>query len=332
VWLKSSIGLNRQGSSFEALAEGEVRPSYLGAGTQVYGVTVTPGAVSRAVDAIAAGTTIHSPTVNLIIFPSALAAGTTVHSPTVTGGVTYDSDAVTYFNAMSVAPDATRKGLLNDLITGLKTDGIWTKLDALYVMAAHDAQAARVNAKTPSNVASAVNSPTFTTDRGYAGNASTSYIDTNWNPSTAGGNFAQNSASMGVWSRTNSNTASWLDIGNGSNCRFNSRSSSGSDALRGQINNTTNANYGTNASSIAFYSLVRSSSTAVTGYRNSSVSGSGTQTSTSVTNANVFIGRVASDYSGREYAAAFIGGALDGTDISNLHSRLSTYLTAVGAI
>jgi hypothetical protein len=95
-----------------------------------------------------------------------------------TDGVSYDADAEAYFAAMSVEPDATRKGLLNDLIVGLKADSVWTKITWLSVLAAHDAQAARVNIKTPAQVATAINSPTFTTDLGYAGDGATSYLDT----------------------------------------------------------------------------------------------------------------------------------------------------------
>lgn len=135
MWLKSSIGLNRQGSSFTPLAEGEVRPSFLGAATQFHDLTVTTGAVSRAVDAIAAGTAIHSPTVTtgaVTVSPAVISGGTTIHSPTVTDGT--DADVAAYFAAMTSTPSDPRKALLSTLITGLKSDGVWAKLDALYIL------------------------------------------------------------------------------------------------------------------------------------------------------------------------------------------------------
>jgi hypothetical protein len=63
------------------------------------------------------------------------------------GGGSYDADAVLAFAAMTVQPDATRKGLYSDLIAGLKTDGVWTLLDWLVIPAAHDRQAGRLNLK-----------------------------------------------------------------------------------------------------------------------------------------------------------------------------------------
>lgn len=336
MWLKSSIGLNRGGGSGTPLAEGEVRPSFLGAATQFYELTVTTGAVSRAVDAIAAGTTVHSPTVApgaVTVSPTVISGGTTIHNPTVAGGM--DADAQAYFDAMTTAPDSTRKGLLNTLIAGLKTDGVWTKLDALYIMAAHDAQAARVNAKAPSSVASAVNSPSFTTDLGYISDGTSSYLDTNINPATAGGNYSQNSATIGVWSLTNVTDTLDFDIGNSStNCRLNCRSALAT-TFRGQLNNSGGVNFGDSTSvpnSQGMFTITRTSSSNITGYRNAIDLGSSTVTSASVTSANMFLLNVGTDYSNRRLAAAFFGGALTGTDVSNLHSRLSTYLTAVGAI
>lgn len=46
---------------------------------------------------------------------------------------------------MEIAPSAARKKLIDDLIVELKSWGIWQKLDLLYILAAHDAQAARLN-------------------------------------------------------------------------------------------------------------------------------------------------------------------------------------------
>jgi len=71
---------------------------------------------------------------------------------------------------MSVAPSAARQLVIDALIRQLKDAGVWAKLDVLYVIAAHDIQAGRVNWKNPGTfTATEVSAPTFTTDRGYAG-------------------------------------------------------------------------------------------------------------------------------------------------------------------
>jgi hypothetical protein len=123
-------------------------------------------------------------------------------SPQPSGGGN-EAETTTLLAAMSSQPDATRTTAINTLIAALKTAGIWAKLDVLYILAAHDAQAARLNWKTPASfTATAVNTPTFTTDRGYNGNGSTSYLTTGFTPSTHATQMTQNSASVFAWNRT----------------------------------------------------------------------------------------------------------------------------------
>ena len=76
---------------------------------------------------------------------AAIASVATLYAPAVAvQGTASDSDAQAYFAAMTVQPSAARKGLLRDLIAGLKADGAWAKLRGFWLLAAHDAQAARL--------------------------------------------------------------------------------------------------------------------------------------------------------------------------------------------
>lgn len=101
--------------------------------------------------------------------------------------------------AMSVQPSSGRQALINTLIASLKSyvtswgqtpegagQTLWGALDFLYLTAAHDAQAARVNWKNPAQVATVVGTPTFTADQFYAGVTGASYLDTGVNLSTSG--------------------------------------------------------------------------------------------------------------------------------------------------
>jgi hypothetical protein len=108
---------------------------------------------------------------------------------------------------------AGRQTLVKALIQGLILDGVWGKLDRLWILAAENSQSALVDL-VAQDVASAVNSPTFTADRGYAGNGSTSYIDTTFNPSTQGVNFTLDDAHLAVWDNTNRAAATTVAIGN----------------------------------------------------------------------------------------------------------------------
>ena len=61
---------------------------------------------------------------------------------------------------------AGRQTIVNDLIAGLKADGIWAKLDRLWLFAAED-QPSALTDLVGLTLATAVNSPTFTADEGY---------------------------------------------------------------------------------------------------------------------------------------------------------------------
>lgn len=87
---------------------------------------------------------------------------------------------------MNATPSDTRKGLINNLISALISGGVWSRLDALWVMAAHDSQAAAVNWISGNFTAAQVNSPVFTADRGFAGNGTSSYLNTGYVPGAVG--------------------------------------------------------------------------------------------------------------------------------------------------
>lgn len=118
----------------------------------------------------------------------------------VSAATTFEDEALTLFAAMTGPPTNARKILCNAVIKALKTSGAWALLDGLYDLAAHDAQAARLNWKTPGTLtASVVNAPTFTADRGYAGNGTSSYVQTGFNPTVGTPQFAQNDALFSLW-------------------------------------------------------------------------------------------------------------------------------------
>ena len=92
-------------------------------------------------------------------------------------GPAYEAESAAYFAAMAVAPDAARKAIIDALVVAIKAAGIWEKITALYLFAAHDSQAGLVNLVDPSNVADAINGPTFAADVGYSGDGVDQYID-----------------------------------------------------------------------------------------------------------------------------------------------------------
>jgi hypothetical protein len=116
----------------------------------------------------------------------------------------YDSAAAAVFAAMTSSPTAARKALINTLIIALKSAGVWTKIDVLWVMAAHDEQAARINWKNPAAfpLVPTATVPVFTADQGTAGDGSSSNFTTGYDPSVASIGMTQDSAHIGMYSHT----------------------------------------------------------------------------------------------------------------------------------
>jgi hypothetical protein len=84
----------------------------------------------------------------------------------------------------------------NTLLSSLKTAGVWNKLDTFANFATDGStQFALIDWKRLVQY-NASTGPTFTTNEGFTGNGTSSYIDTNFNPATSGGsNYTLNNAS-----------------------------------------------------------------------------------------------------------------------------------------
>jgi hypothetical protein len=100
-------------------------------------------------------------------------------------------------------PDATLQVKQNATVISLKSAGIWSKLDVLYFFATNNSNMATLNFKAPSShQVTLVNSPSFTASQGFKGNASTSYLNTNFNPATSGVQYTLNNASRFIYLKT----------------------------------------------------------------------------------------------------------------------------------
>lgn len=108
------------------------------------------------------------------------------------GGYTFsNADAQAYCAAHSITPSDGWKAAFDNLIGGFNTDGIWAKTDVLLILRNHTEQAALLNAKTASALASST--ATFTAKGGIAGNGSSTRVDTGWAPSS-GSHYTLNDA------------------------------------------------------------------------------------------------------------------------------------------
>jgi hypothetical protein len=253
----------------------------------------------------------------------------------------YDTATLAWVRTVGTSfVSGARVGLVDKFIRGLKTDGVFTKFDRLWLFAAENQTSALIDIIT-NNRATAVNSPTFTTDRGYTGTSGTSgtLINSNYNATLNAINFSQNAASMSTWVVTspgnigNSNagctigqisiqdTSLFIPLGSDGNvyARINSGSPSGSQ--------------GTPGSYLGHWFINRSGANATQLYQNGSSFSSPNDASGPPENINfsILAGQLASAFGfGGQLAMASIGGNLNSTDVSNFYSRLRTYMTAVG--
>lgn len=247
----------------------------------------------------------------------------------------YSPEASAYFSAMSTQPSDARKVLIDTCISSLVSAGVWAKLDWLSLFASHDAQAARLNAVTPSQSMTEVNSPTFLTDRHYVGNGTSSYLNSGWNPLTASApKFTQNNHSMGAWCRNDVSSFSQSELGHTTRATLVARSSLVATvyAASGSSNFTLPV-----ATSIGFTAWSKLNSTQVRGYKNGTAIATNTVTSSALYNqpffalaASTSVGAGGS-FSTRQVAALFWGSQLSDSEHQALYNAVNTYLVAVGA-
>lgn len=250
----------------------------------------------------------------------------------------YDPDAEALFARFTTPPTTARKGLINNLIVSLKDAGVWTKLDALYVMAAADSQAARQNWIADQYNLTPVAAPTFNADRGYTPNGSSSYLATGLTPGA--GQYALNDCHIGVWSLTNSTSASAVIIGARTSVTPAGQGlllvRTATDTISPRLNQDSPGGSLTNTDSSGHIVGVRSGTSAKEAYRNAISLGTLTDVSTSSPAVPFFIGALnnagtASNFDARQVAAGHLGASLSAANNLAVYNALHSYLVAVGA-
>lgn len=225
-------------------------------------------------------------------------------------GPAYDSDYQAILDRATTLgytlPSDAVKLKQNTLLTSMKADGVWAKLDVFYVFAQDGGSAfATLNWKNPNaNQASIASSPTFVSNGGFTGNGTSSFIDTNFNPATQGVQYTQNDASRYFFTHA---------IGTG---RFDGNTS-GVNSIFSGVSGSQRINAASNTvappldynSTVNTKSIHRTSSTSITAY-NSTTAQIGVQTSASITSANQWILRSSNNYSTHTCAAYAMGASM----------------------
>lgn len=247
-----------------------------------------------------------------------------------------DDSATTAWVAAVVSAGGTvsdeRKSLVNNLVLGLKSDGLWTKLDRLWLFAAENSQSALIDLVAASSASLVATNPTFTADRGFTGNAS-GYINTGFNATSGTPKFTQNDSHWSLWNLKGDAISGNTGIHGNGGAGGAQWSYYNGGHYRLINDNGIGGAYDAPSSLIGHHLVSRPSSTNSYHYRNGSLYQNPAATSSAVLNANFYVlwDSTANAKSVMEVAAYSIGSNLNGgSDASNFYNRLQTYMTAVG--
>jgi F5/8 type C domain len=252
---------------------------------------------------------------------------------------THSSQALAYL-ARTVGGDEGGNGAnIATLIDGLVSDGVWAKLDALYVLAQQNQSDALLNLIGTSyglaiNNALAASDPrisnvVFTSYKGFSGfSPGAGFLDTGLNAVMASGlHYTQNSASFGAWSYATTSDQNAI-MGTGSVTQI-------FDNYAGSVfyARTNNASVSSVPTSITKGLFVgdRPDASNVFPYQNGVSAGAIGAASQAMDNSNFWIGgAVGQGVTAQTLSAAFIGASLGAAGQLALYNRLRTYMTSIG--
>ena len=237
-------------------------------------------------------------------------------------GFAYDADYQAILNYATTndytLPTETQRLKQNQLLIDLKNAGVWNKLDTFANFATDGStQFALIDWKRLVQY-NASTSPTFTENEGFTGNGTSSYIDTNFNPTIGSNNYLQNNASRYLYMYMASGTSALDGV---TTAGFNNMTRNSTANQR--INSTlglTGGNFDFNATR-GMKSIHRTSSLNVTLFNDNTASTpQRTSSSTSLRSENQFILRSGGLYGAHEVSMYAMG--------ANLVSENAAFVTA----
>lgn len=247
----------------------------------------------------------------------------------------YSIEAQQYFNRLVILPGQDTLVKMAEFIDSLKQNGVWAKVDEMWLLANKTSSNALIGIKNKKNCVS-VNSPSFAVYRGFTSNGTTSYLSTQFNLGTDGVNYIRNSASIGVYSRTNSSDVGLHDMGcvNSGTDRVFLQTRSGTN-FAGRLNEA-DGDVVSNSDSRGFFIINRSGVSATQYYKNGTNLKSGTTSSTGVPSVIIYIlcrngNGTPGDFSTKQISFALIGGSLSSQDVTNFNNCLERLLDYLGA-
>jgi hypothetical protein len=225
-------------------------------------------------------------------------------------------------------PSLSQRILQNKLLNDLKAAGIWAKLDTFAVFATDGNRDFALIDWIRLIDYTGVNTPTFTTNGGFAGDGLSSYIDTNFNPSTQGVNYTLNNAGRYMWVDNRQSGAIWE--GNDTTNYNISASRNGTNTVKVNQDAAVTSS-AVNFTFDGFKSINRTSATDLVIFRTTAIFNT-TATSTSIANSNQFIDRsgplIGGIYGTTRFRIYGMGASMVSENTA-FNDALNTYLTSI---
>jgi hypothetical protein len=238
------------------------------------------------------------------------------------------------FLARTSGLSTTERNAYINLINGLDTDGTFSLLDVLYIFATNNTTTAALNLISTNFTIVPHGTLTFTADMGWAGDGSTGYLDTTFNPTTATSpNYTLTSATFAIYNQTSPGKSNGGGTGiNGSS--FSQIVLGGAGSTSVNINDGSSFS-GTPGSNRKAFTLTRNG-TAVSMYLNGSATAfvGGSSTTTSIQNLSFFIGAINQNGSpviptSDQMSAAYFGAGVTGAQAAAINNRINTYMASM---
>lgn len=251
--------------------------------------------------------------------------------PPASGG-SYSTEATQYFNRLPNDPGSTWKTSVAAFIDGLVSDSLWSLIDAAHIEGNTTSGNAAQNIRSSSATLTVTGAPTFTANSGYVGAAS-AQLDTNFNASTAGGQYAQNSCHAFIWTLTNFSSLS--DYGSA----FGLASATNTADLYPHYSDnkfyfysqSTTADDDAAIAPGHFYGYTRTGASVESGWVDNNARGVGSAPSSALVNSNFVIlnnNNLTQPFSGNVAFSCF-GGGLNATQQGKLYTRVHALMQAI---
>ena len=256
-------------------------------------------------------------------------------------GLTTDADAQAFITAAAIT-DATQQSAIDTLVKGMKADGIWTKMKAIYPFVGGTATTHKWNLKDPRDLDAAFrlvfNGGWTHSSNGATPNGTNGYADTKLVPSSV---LALNSCSFSVYSRNNFTPSATQSFGVTSDVGY-------APLIGSTFLSTKGVNsymYSSNPPDIlispiaqnlaALFISTRTSASSAKQFRNATQltlvtsQGQTTQPTTSFTFGAFRNSTSFQDYNTYQHAFAHIADGLTDTEAANLYTRVQAFQTSL---